>query len=383
MPYPGSAVVARDDSGAAVTERSFLCVSRLEWGRASAALDLFGACRQVAGSTLVRYTGAFIRGGRFHVRCEYQGAGVVTLSDLVSEGQPVPEASVCDILGQILLGMLHLHARGLAHSCLGAGAVLLLPDGTVRVADAGLRQVVEMVCGFFSVSDPQPPEPGAADERSDVWVVGAVLDRICALAPTCSDTLRRIRTAMLDSDPARRPTVAGLIAAPVLQAQFARMTRGVVIRQGRPDTGARPQPASGPRKPPSNVRGDWRRPFGNRARERRPPAQPPDGEGRCRVGGDRAPKDGPKLLQRLCSFLEEVRRIEDPRLAQGPAAPAPKDSFLEEVGANAGPGWAGDAEGRRPWEAPEDGSWGPPPEMEASLLVSQYLLDPVEDQGWH
>jgi serine/threonine protein kinase len=106
-----------------------------------------------------------------------------SLADLVTEADgPVPDAP--RLIVGICEGLAHLHAQGWVHGDLKPSNVLVMADGSVRLADFGLATEMEGTHGFLppaGSTDYMPPERSAEplSERGamirfthDIWALG-------------------------------------------------------------------------------------------------------------------------------------------------------------------------------------------------------------------
>ncbi|MEU1290616.1 protein kinase [Kitasatospora sp. NPDC005856] len=176
-----------------------------------------------------------------------------SLHDLL--GDPGPTfAEAGRYLVQIAEALAHLHAAGWVHGDLKPGNVLLMADGTVRLADFGLTTQIEGTHGYappLGSPDYLPPERRTepVSERGiatrpglDVWAFGVTANQLLAggalpfpgstpaarsaaaqeyaagrgrlhLSPDLSPAWQAVLTDCLTADPARRErtTMAGLL----------------------------------------------------------------------------------------------------------------------------------------------------------------------------
>jgi serine/threonine protein kinase len=97
-------------------------------------------------------------------------------------GQPVPRAA--ELVEQIAEGLTHMHSRGWVHGDLKPSNVLIMADGSVRLADFGLTGELEGTHAYLppaASSDYVPPERAgerlsergmAVRQTADVWAFG-------------------------------------------------------------------------------------------------------------------------------------------------------------------------------------------------------------------
>jgi serine/threonine protein kinase len=149
------------------------------------------------------YVMALIRGERFAAR-----AARVLLADRLRLFD-----RVCDTVA-------FAHARGIVHRDLKPANIMVGPFGDVRVLDWGLARVgsdpsrpVTHIVGTEGYMAPEQTR-GIADERSDVYALGAILAGLITSEPRRSTRpLRAIAARATADDPARRyPDVAALAA---------------------------------------------------------------------------------------------------------------------------------------------------------------------------
>jgi serine/threonine protein kinase len=146
------------------------------------------------------YVMALVRGDRFDTRAER-----VTLADRLRLFD-----RVCDTVA-------FAHARGVIHRDLKPANIMVGPFSDVRVLDWGLARLgsdparpITHIAGTEGYMAPEQAR-GLADERSDVYALGAILAGLAAGTPFRS--LQAIVTRATADDPADRyPDVASLAA---------------------------------------------------------------------------------------------------------------------------------------------------------------------------
>ncbi|GGT35344.1 serine/threonine-protein kinase [Streptomyces chromofuscus] len=108
--------------------------------------------------------------------------------DAVSGSEPLADAA--RTITQICEGLVHLHAEGWVHGDLKPANVLIMPDGSVRLADFGLASRLEGTHGYappLGSPDYLPPErwQDGLGERgvpvrptADIWALGVTAHQI-------------------------------------------------------------------------------------------------------------------------------------------------------------------------------------------------------------
>jgi serine/threonine-protein kinase len=159
-------------------------------------------------------------------------------------------------------GLAAIHAVGIIHRDVTPQNVLRMSDGRLVLSDFGLAiEVTSNTTMYGGTPSYMPPETamgGRADQRSDVWQVGAILheiffgdrpewehldDRVSMKWPLPPDAspveeeLARLCRACLSQNPALRPPTAMAVAGRLAAAELAR-PRGAVERLVLRATGA-------------------------------------------------------------------------------------------------------------------------------------------------
>lgn len=147
-------------------------------------------------------------------------------------GGPVPDAP--RLIAEICEGMAHLHAQGWVHGDLKPGNILLMADGSVRLADFGLAAELEGTHGYMppaGSSDYVPPERWAESltERgtavrttADVWAFGVTAHQLLTGRPPFPGATARARAAAAaEYAEGHRPLVLDAALSPGWRALLA------------------------------------------------------------------------------------------------------------------------------------------------------------------
>jgi hypothetical protein len=208
-----------------------------------------------------RLYGAWRASSRLHILMEYADGG--SLADRVaaqrsSGGCPFDEERILDWTVQIVSALAYMHSLSVLHRDLKTGNIFLTARNLVKVGDFGISKVLEgegtARLAKTAVGTPYYLAPELVNGEHyglqvDVWALGVVLyelmtlrrpfeaDNLPALAlrilkvqypppaPSLpySAELRALLASLLQRDPARRPTLAQLAAAPLLRRQHAKL----------------------------------------------------------------------------------------------------------------------------------------------------------------
>jgi eukaryotic-like serine/threonine-protein kinase len=181
--------------------------------------------------------------------------GCAYISMELVDGRPLSEVIKSDTLSveqllrlgrQLVEGLAHAHERGVVHGDLKPANAIVAADGRLKLVDFGLaRQVAPdaatmteasfakagIVAGTLAYMAPEQLRGAAADTRSDVWALGAMLSEMTAKRPDLPDALRGVVARCLEQDRDRRYANAGHVLSAFDSA----------TRSGRSWTGNRPR----------------------------------------------------------------------------------------------------------------------------------------------
>ncbi|MFJ9951684.1 protein kinase [Kitasatospora sp. NPDC091207] len=246
----GSVYAAHRPGGSANLAVKFLCPARLSPGQRRTMAQLAGSemrfGRRANHPNLIRTLAVLTVDDPAHPRLDGALALVMeraagSLQDVLATARPhapVPEAE--RILAGVCAGLAHMHAAGWVHGDLKPGNILLMPDGTARLADFGLTAELEGTHAYappLGSPDHVPPEwwsqrtgaRGVAVRPSaDIWAFGVLAHQLLTggLHPFLGATARARSLAaqayargaaplrLDDALPPRwRPAVASCLAA--------------------------------------------------------------------------------------------------------------------------------------------------------------------------
>ncbi len=134
-----------------------------------------------------------------------------TLSKVVSEGGPLGEAEAVRIIRDAALGLLAAHRAGIVHRDVKPSNIMLLPDGHIKVLDLGLATISneaeqrsgrgKLVGTIEFMAPEQLFDPDAADQRSDIYSLGATLFYLLVGRPPFEGTVIEQARAHRDESP--------------------------------------------------------------------------------------------------------------------------------------------------------------------------------------
>jgi hypothetical protein len=250
--------VDQRNQGAPVALKEF-CAAGLPAGERAEALSWLAReaalLSTLAHPALPRLLAAFSEGDRHYVAMPFLAGE--TLEERIMREGPQPETLVLAWGRELasLLRYLHSQDPPVVHRDLKPANVLLRPGGDLTLLDLGVARTVPAYKQGASlpgtaVGTPgyAPPEQyqGLADERSDLYGLGATLHRALTgydperespfrhppvrdLAPTVSDETAAMIESLLALVPSRRPSGANMVLAQTTSAM-----RGAFARAYRP-----------------------------------------------------------------------------------------------------------------------------------------------------
>lgn len=156
---------------------------------------------------------------------------------------PFTETQIIDWFTQICLGLKHVHDRKILHRDLKCQNIFLTKTNLIKLGDFGIARVLsstrenaKTMVGTPYYLSPEIVENRPYSFKSDVWSLGVILYELCSLRPPFdaqsvpqlmlkiakglynpipshfSKDVKGLVTAMLNTDPAKRPTVNQILS---------------------------------------------------------------------------------------------------------------------------------------------------------------------------
>ncbi|MDR3546683.1 MAG: protein kinase [Candidatus Pacebacteria bacterium] len=134
--------------------------------------------------------GSFIEGEDLYIVTEFADHGDLDklIKHQISKNRMIGEGEVWEILWQIALGLLHLHANSVIHRDIKTLNILLTSGKRVKIGDLGesvlyTKDKLSRVAGTPLYLPPEVIKGEGYDPRVDVWGLGCVGYQLTALAP--------------------------------------------------------------------------------------------------------------------------------------------------------------------------------------------------------
>lgn len=107
----------------------------------------------------------------------------ITLKEYIEQQGKVNWKECVHFVSQILLALQHAHDKGIVHRDIKPQNIMLLQDGTIKVADFGIarfsrddtRTMTEDAIGSVHYISPEQARGEITDERSDIYSIGVVM----------------------------------------------------------------------------------------------------------------------------------------------------------------------------------------------------------------
>jgi serine/threonine-protein kinase len=135
-----------------------------------------------------------------------------TLSALLREVHPLPEADAVKIASRVCEALAVMHANKIAHRDLKPQNIMVCSDGSIRIMDFGIAKSLKArrltFVGFspsMGTPDYMAPEQvkgKRGDERTDIYALGAILYEMCTgQTPYEGESPYAVMNARLTGDP--------------------------------------------------------------------------------------------------------------------------------------------------------------------------------------
>ena len=135
------------------------------------------------------------------------------VGDLLGEnrGGRLNEQFVRRVATQLLRALSYAHGRGIIHRDIKPSNILLMPDGTVKVADFGIARIVEEdaaetgepgeIVGSARYMSPEQLKGEEATPRSDIYSVGVLLYHCLTGRPPFSGDVKSLARQHINNNP--------------------------------------------------------------------------------------------------------------------------------------------------------------------------------------
>jgi len=197
---------------------------------------------------IIGYYEYFFDDNNLCIVMEYAEGG--TLAEFLADrnGHHMDDDQILHLFAQIVLSLQHLHSRQVLHRDLKTQNILLNRTRTVcKLSDFGISKILSntkskatTVLGTPSYMSPEICEGQPYNQKSDIWSLGCVLYELATLKrafdaetmgalvmkimrgdigkipDTCSEGLRLLILKLMERDPGKRPTVAEIMALPIM-----------------------------------------------------------------------------------------------------------------------------------------------------------------------
>lgn len=136
----------------------------------------------------------------------------ITLKEYIEQQRIIDWKEAVHFTGQILAALQHAHDKGIVHQDIKPQNIMLLHDGTIKVADFGIARfsrtdndtTSENAIGSVHYISPEQARGEMTDDKADIYSVGVVLyEMITGQLPFQSDSAVSVALMQLQKDPTR------------------------------------------------------------------------------------------------------------------------------------------------------------------------------------
>ena len=187
------------------------------------------AAARITHPNIVNVYDVGVAEGRHYIVMEYVPGR--TLKERIKEEAALPVPEALRIAGQIASALAQAHADQLVHCDIKPHNILVMPDGTVKVADFGIARAVtestmtynDSVMGSVHYFSPEQASGTTITPKSDVYSLGIVLyEMLTGHVPFDGNTAVSIARRHLDEEPQPLHSILPGIP-PVVDALVMRM----------------------------------------------------------------------------------------------------------------------------------------------------------------
>ena len=137
----------------------------------------------------------------------------ITLKEYIDQQKVLTWKEAVHFTVQILRALQHAHEKGVVHRDIKPQNIMMLEDGTIKVADFGIarfansetRTITDKAIGSVHYISPEQARGGVTDKKSDIYSVGVMLyEMLTGRLPFESDNAVSVAIMQMQQDP-RRP----------------------------------------------------------------------------------------------------------------------------------------------------------------------------------
>ena len=134
----------------------------------------------------------------------------ITLKEYIERQGSLRWKDAVYFTSQILKGLQHAHDKGIVHRDVKPQNIMVLPDGTIKVADFGIarfatneqRTITDKAIGSVHYISPEQARGEKADEKADIYSVGVMLyEMITGQLPFEADSAVSVAIMQLQREP--------------------------------------------------------------------------------------------------------------------------------------------------------------------------------------
>jgi serine/threonine protein kinase len=230
------------------------CINVAEMSRSerAAALQEADLLRHLKHPFIVAYKDSFMQNNILHMVMQYCSGGDMRSKVRQAEGKYFEESVILNWFAQLVLAIFHCHRNKILHRDIKTQNIFTTGRGVLKLGDFGISRILgsTMDLAMSVVGTPYSMAPEVCANKpygfaSDMWSVGCVLYEMCTLRhafdsdnllglvykivqhshppipDVYSEELRELVDSLLEKDPAKRPTIEGVLRTPIV-AQHVR-----------------------------------------------------------------------------------------------------------------------------------------------------------------
>lgn len=171
--------------------------------------------RMLKHPNIIAYINSFLEGPRMYIIMEYANGGDlgIKIKERKDSNTQFEEWEIMRIFVQLVLALMHIHARKVLHRDLKPLNVFLTLQGIVKLGDFGIARLLDSTTdgaqttiGTPHYLSPEIVNNEAYGTRSDLWSLGVVTYELAALrVPFSGNSLPAVAMKIMGADPEPLP----------------------------------------------------------------------------------------------------------------------------------------------------------------------------------
>ncbi|KAF7287337.1 serine/threonine-protein kinase Nek8-like [Rhynchophorus ferrugineus] len=149
---------------------------------------------------VIEYHDSYVKGDTFYIMMEYAEHG--NLQEFIAKRrlEYLSPQAVMNFFCQILMGLDHIHEKGIIHRDLKCENIFLtgINQDVIKIGDFGIAKLLcnnhmaKTIIGTYNYVAPELCDGKPYDSKSDIWALGCILYELCQMEKLFEGTISNV-----------------------------------------------------------------------------------------------------------------------------------------------------------------------------------------------